>query len=218
MRRQAGAGDKTGSTAVLLRISLATTHTAPVMKKTFVTRLIAIWLFAVSSVTAGARLTFTERLRKKPAIVLKQDRTIDLLVNGREPDAKTEGNDAATPGNTTVQSGGKTAEKEAKPQSKSANTSPKGVRYVQGYRVKFFTGSGTREGKEEAQLKGREFKRLFPHVSVYMHFVSPHWICTAGDFATQTEAYEFIKEVKEEGSARTSEMIVVKSKVKIYGS
>ncbi len=188
------------------------------MKKTLVTRLIAIWLFAASSVTAGARLTFTERLRKKTAVVLKQDRTIDFLVNGREPDVKTVGNDAATPGNTMVQSGGKTAEKEAKPQSRLANTSAKGVRYVQGYRVKFFTGSGTREGKEEAQLKGREFKRLFPNVSVYMHFVSPHWICTAGDFATQAEAYEFIREVKEEGSVRTSEMIVVKSKVKIYGN
>ena len=68
------------------------------------------------------------------------------------------------------------------------------------------------------QRKGREFKNCFPHISVYMHFVSPHWICTAGDFQTQTEAYEFIKEIRGTGLVQTSEMIVVKSRIKIYNT
>ncbi len=197
------------------------------MKKALVTQLIAIGLFAANFVTAGTRLTFTERLRKKPAIVLKQDKLIDLLVDGREPESPKAEHEKSAPHNTvvphdklvetTVKTQTKTERTAvSKTTTKQPTTSSKGFHYAQGYRLKFFTGSGTRQGKETAQQKGKEFKKHFPQVSVYMHFVSPNWICTAGDFATQAEVYDFIKEVKKDVTIRTSEMSVVRSKVKIF--
>ncbi len=198
-----------------------------VMKLNFVMRFIAIWLFAASYITVNARLTFTEKLRKKNAVVLKQDETIDFLIDGRKPDAKSLANKAVVSKETIVPCGN-VVDQMTKPQPKvekitlpidskhSSSSSSKGFHYAQGYRLKFFTGSGTREGKEQAQLKGKEFKRHFPHASVYMHFVSPNWICTAGDFTTQAEVHEFIKEVKKDATFHLSEVNVVKSKVKIH--
>ncbi len=197
------------------------------MKKTYVIQLIAIGLFAANYITASTRLTFTERLRKKSSIVLKQDKSIDLLVDGREPESPKAEHEKTVPHNAVV-SHDKPVETTVKTQTKTEHaavsktpakqpaTSSKGFHYAQGYRLKFFTGSGTRQGKETAQQKGKEFKRHFPQVSVYMHFVSPNWICTAGDFATQAEVHDFIKEVKKDVTIRTSEMSVVRSKVKIF--
>lgn len=84
-----------------------------------------------------------------------------------------------------------------------------------GYRVKIYMGGSTRQDRETAQNVGKEFKNLFPGTSVYMHFVSPHWICTAGDFLSQSEATAFIKKIKETSRFNTVGMTVVKSKVKV---
>ena len=57
------------------------------MKTHSLSRLIMVLAITVSSVYyANAKLTFTEKLRKKATVILNQDKTIDLLVNGREPD------------------------------------------------------------------------------------------------------------------------------------
>lgn len=184
-------------------------------------------LFSVCGVgLVEARSTFTERLKSKTTIVLKQDDTIDLLVNGRPSDVEARNVDAhhtvvtepivAESTSKTTSPTSKKSHETTPSQSKTTSVSHGKVSYVSGFRVKFFTGGSTRSDKELAKQKGREFKNLFPHVSVYMHFISPHWICTAGDFISQSEAYEFIREVRGSGLFKTSELIVVKSKVKSY--
>ena len=184
-------------------------------------------LFSVCGVgLIDAQPTFTERLKSKTTIVLKQDDTIDLLVNGRPSDLDARNVDAhhtvvrepivvESTSKTMCPTSKKTHESMPS-QSKTSSVSHGKMSYVSGYRVKFFTGGSTRSDRELAKQKGREFKNLFPHVSVYMHFISPHWICTAGDFISQSEAYEFIREVRGSGLFKTSELIVVKSKVKSY--
>lgn len=191
------------------------------MKTHSLSRLIMVLAITVSSVyDANAKLTFTEKLRKKATVILNQDKTIDLLVNGREPDINVVLHDTISkPEKATKHDFNTKGQPSSVVSDKKPSTgSVKNYHYGQGYRVKFFTGGSTRTDKELAQRKGREFKNCFPHISVYMHFVSPHWICTAGDFQTQTEAYEFIKEIRGTGLVQTSEMIVVKSRIKIYNN
>ena len=81
--------------------------------------------------------------------------------------------------------------------------------------MKFFTGGSSRADKENAQAAGREFKRLFPDTPVYMHFVSPHWICVAGDFVNKEDADAFIGRVRESGQFKAAGMTVMKSRVKV---
>lgn len=189
------------------------------MKTHSLSRLIMVLAITVSSVyDANAKLTFTEKLRKKATVILNQDKTIDLLVNGREPDINVVLHDTISKHEKATKHDLNTKPSSVISNKKPSTSSVKNYHYGQGYRVKFFTEGSTRADKELAQRKGREFKNCFPHISVYMHFVSPHWICTAGDFQTQTEAYEFIKEIRGTGLVQTSEMIVVKSRIKIYNN
>ena len=181
---------------------------------------------------AFSKITFTEKLRNKQTIILKQDKTLDLLVNGREPDIDTvathltpQRDDVKTShedksehrhGTTTHNSNQGNNHSPNKIHSSNSTSANQSFYYGQGYRVKIFMGGSTRQDKEAAQRFGKDFKNHFPQTSVYMHFVSPHWVCTAGDFQTPAEAYAFIKTVKESGIYNTAEMMVVKSRVKIY--
>lgn len=206
-------------------------------------RLTTLVLVATLTLPAVARLTFTQRLQKKASVTLRQDKTIDLLVNGREPEV-TENKQHSAPvapaHNVTPAKPSTTAVKKPEaaqstapktqpttPLTPSATTSTAITVHpavaaptttyttAQGYRVKVYMGGSTRQDKETAQNVGKEFKNLFPNVSVYMHFVSPHWICTAGDFYTYVEAMAFIKKVKESGKFNAAGMTVVKSKIKV---
>ena len=195
---------------------------------------ICLLLLLMAVLSAPARLTFTQRLQQKAAsrVLLRQDKDIDLLVNGREADPATAKvqTEAATPNKAEV-----SKNTPAKPHT-NANTSPlqpkqglsaatspvrntpaKPSAYTTatGWRVKFFTGGSSRVDKENAQNAGREFKRLFPDTPVYMHFVSPHWICVAGDFIHKEDADAFISKVRSTGQFNTAGMTVMKSRVKV---
>ncbi len=196
-------------------------------------RLLTLTIVMALTMPVAARLTFTQRLQQKAGVRLYQDKTIDLLVNGREPDAAdvttTQGNH--TPVALSSESKVKTQTKPATQPTQSAKAEPNkpadesptqtttttasAYTTAQGYRVKVYMGGSTREDKETAQNVGKEFKRLFPNVPVYMHFVSPHWICTAGDFISKAEAQTFIQEIRESGRYSTQGMTVVKSRVKV---
>ena len=180
-------------------------------------------------VCASARITFTQRLQMKSGnrIHLRQDKEIDRLVDGREAEpvaavtptvpvstniAKTTQPTQAKPavkGNISTLASTTTTPTQTKPSKPTAYTTRSG------WRVKFFTGGSSRVDKENAQAAGREFKRLFPDMPVYMHFVSPHWICVAGDFVNKEDADAFIGRVRETRQFNTAGMTVMKSRVKV---
>ncbi len=192
-------------------------------------RLYLFMLLVAVIMSASARLTFTQRLQMKSAnrIHLRQDKDIDRLVDGREAEPVV----ATVPSVAAGTSVAKTAQPtQAKPVVKghistlaSSTTTPtqtktsKPTAYTTraGWRVKFFTGGSSRVDKENAQAAGREFKRLFPDTPVYMHFVSPHWICVAGDFVNKEDADAFISRVREARQFNTAGMTVMKSRVKV---
>ena len=192
-------------------------------------RLYLFMLLVAVIMSASARLTFTQRLQMKSAnrIHLRQDKDIDRLVDGREAEPVV-ATAPSVPASTNV---AKTAQPtQAKPVVKgnistlaSSTTTPtqtktsKPTAYTTraGWRVKFFTGGSSRVDKENAQAAGREFKRLFPDTPVYMHFVSPHWICVAGDFVNKEDADAFISRVRESRQFNTAGMTVMKSRVKV---
>ena len=192
-------------------------------------RLYLFMLLVTVIMSASARLTFTQRLQMKSAnrIHLRQDKDIDRLVDGREAEPVV-ATAPSVPASTNV---AKTAQpKQAKPVVKgnistlaSSTTTPtqtktsKPTAYTTraGWRVKFFTGGSSRVDKENAQAAGREFKRLFPDTPVYMHFVSPHWICVAGDFVNKEDADAFISRVRESRQFNTTGMTVMKSRVNV---
>lgn len=196
-----------------------------------------IYLFTLSLtvlMSASARLTFTQRLQMKSAnrIHLRQDKDIDRLVDGREaepvaavipsapvstkvtkPNQPNQAKPVTQGSISTLASTTPSASAVAPAQTKSSK--PTAYTTRAGWRVKFFTGGSSRADKENAQAAGREFKRLFPDTPVYMHFVSPHWICVAGDFVNKEDADAFIGRVRESRQFNTAGMTVMKSRVKV---
>lgn len=174
------------------------------------------------SLQAVARKTYTQKLQQSGVVKLNQDKTIDLLLNGREadPEPVTPAAPAAKPSVPAKSNAGKTtapktpAEPAATPNTPKTTHSASSYTMAAGFRVKFFMGGSSREDKEKAQAVGKEFKNQFPDVPVYMNFNSPHWICVAGDFPTQAEANAFIRNVRNSGYD-TSNMSVVKTKIRV---
>lgn len=174
--------------------------------------------------TAEARLTFTQRLRQKSGghIVLIQDSAIDFLVDGRKPDvqpAKKKTADtldiAKDKTSLNAKSGSHHAPVHKEQQQVGQPTAPTAYTTTSGWRVRFYMGGSSRAEKESAQAAGRAFKSMFPDVPVYMHFMSPHWVCVAGDFLTRAEAEAFIHRARAVPGVRASSMSVIKSKVKV---
>lgn len=170
-----------------------------------------------------ARLTFTQRLRQRSGgrIVLVQNSSIDLLVDGRKPEAIPAKKNAADTINVLPDKPALSAHKDGKAvhsqneQHLSLPTAPTAYTTTSGWRVRFYMGGSSRAEKENAQAAGRAFKSRFPDVPVYMHFMSPHWVCVAGDFLTRAEAEAFIQRVRSMPGVRSSSMSVIKSKVKV---
>lgn len=84
---------------------------------------------------------------------------------------------------------------------------------INGYRIQVYLGGNTRRGKTEAQMMKERVKGLFPELSVYAGFLSPHWICRAGDFRTYEEASEYLQKMRETG--RFEEAVIIKSKINV---
>ena len=82
---------------------------------------------------------------------------------------------------------------------------------MNGYRIQVYFGDNSRQGKAEARAAGLRFRNSFPEHSVYVSFISPHWLCRVGDFRTREEAREVLRQIREMGMFR--EAVVVKSKI-----
>lgn len=173
------------------------------MKYTFV--LIA-WL---GMMPLSAQKTFTDKLQQpvesEGKIVLHQDKSITDLVNGSVNKPSTSSSRKGQADTTTSSVSDSTAVAD------SASLGPK-VR-INGYRIQVYFGDNSRKGKTEARAAGLRFRSSFPEHSVYVSFVSPHWLCRVGDFRTMEEAREVLRQIRAMGIFR--EAVVVKSKVNV---
>lgn len=171
------------------------------MKYTFA---LAIWL---SAMTLCAQQTFTDKLQQAVEsagrIILHQEKAITDLVNGAmsavsKPSQKKQVD-------STLQDSVQNVATD------SLSLGPK--MRINGYRIQVYFGDNSRKGKSEARAAGLRFRNFFPEHSVYVSFVSPHWLCRVGDFRTHEEAREVLRQIREMGIFR--EAVVVKSKVNV---
>ena len=167
-------------------------------------------ILSLGAMTLSAQQTFTDKLQdtveSAGRIILHQEKAITDLVNGVSGTKSS----AAKPGqkkqiDTTSQDSTQTTVVD------SLSLGPK-VR-INGYRIQVYFGDNSRKGKTEARAAGLRFRNSFPEHSVYVSFVSPHWLCRVGDFRTSAEAREVLKQIRAMGIFR--EAVVVKSKVNV---
>jgi hypothetical protein len=81
-----------------------------------------------------------------------------------------------------------------------------------GYRVQVFAGGNTRNDRIKAERIGSEIRELFPGVPVYVHFISPRWICRMGNYRTYEEAHAVLERIKNNGYQSA---IIVKGKITV---
>lgn len=74
-----------------------------------------------------------------------------------------------------------------------------GSKKVNGFRVQVYAGGNSRDDKVKAQQAGSKVKAAMPHLPVYVHFNSPRWICRVGNFKTQQEANNVLRQVRNMG-------------------
>ncbi len=176
----------------------------------------SLFLFALLvTIPLVAQQHYTDLLQRpvqgQGKITLYQSGKITSLVNGtsvpQEPVAV---------GKRATQAGGHVASRS----TDSLDTLPPAVKTsgqrmrVNGYRIQVYSGDNSRKGKNEAAAMGRRVKAMFPELSVYTHFISPHWICRVGDFRTYEEASEYFRRMRESG--QFAEAVMVRSKVTVY--
>lgn len=70
---------------------------------------------------------------------------------------------------------------------------------VDGYRVQVYAGGNSRDDKIKAQQAGNRVKSAMPNIPVYVHFISPRWICRIGNFKSQQEASNVLRQVRSMG-------------------
>ena len=154
--------------------------------------------FCLGALNVSAQQTFTEKLQQVVdsvgKIVLHQEKTITDLVNGALK-------------STTK----KIQADQDSIASAAVDSLSHGTRVRNGYRIQVYFGDNSRKGKAEARAAGLRFRNYFPNQRVYVSFVSPHWLCRVGDFRTNEEAREILRQIREMGVFR--EAVVVKSKI-----
>ena len=84
---------------------------------------------------------------------------------------------------------------------------------VNGYRIRLYSGSNSRESRQKAYSIGYLFKSSYLNVPVYTHFVSPHWTCCVGNFKTYEDAQRFLGELKATNQFKGA--IIIKSKIQV---
>ena len=141
-------------------------------------------------------------------LVIHQSKSISDLVNG-------EASGRSNPVETTNQVEGGAGSPAVVASPDTSTVVRMGQRTLgNGYRIQVFSGDNTRKGKVEAAVMRQKVKNLFGDLPVYTHFVSPHWICRAGDFRTYEEANEYFKRFRDSGAF--PEAVIVRSKVTVY--
>lgn len=170
------------------------------------TRTTFLFILTLLCLNVGAQQSFTTILQSERSgrgrVTLHQSSTITDLVNGTHtvvsasPVSTTESDitDGDTPMTTTRQSGQRIK--------------------MNGFRIQVYAGGGSRQSRQQAESAARQVKSLLPGESVYTNFVSPRWICRAGDYRSYEEAFNALHTLQQSGNF--SDAVIVKSKVQVY--
>jgi len=167
-----------------------------------------VWLGTLS---LSAQQTFTDRLQQvvesAGRIILHQEKSITDLVNGLTG-KPSQGSDKPSRRGQIDSTGLQNSD------TMAVDSLLLGQKVkINGYRIQVYFGDNSRKGKTEARAAGLRFKKYFPALSIYVSFVSPHWLCRAGDFRTMEEVSEVLRQIRQMGIFR--EAVIVKSKINV---
>ncbi|MGN0234556.1 MAG: SPOR domain-containing protein [Bacteroidaceae bacterium] len=178
-------------------------------------RISFVLLILFSLCPALAQQRYTDLIQKsvpgQGRITLYQSEKITALVNGTSPAkaAPLSSKQIVSPSSSTNRQQPDTVDTV----SASIKTAGQKMR-VNGYRIQVYSGDNSRKGKTEATSMGHRVKDMFPELTVYTNFASPHWICRVGDFRTYEEANEYFQQMKDSG--QFAEAVMVRCKVTVY--
>lgn len=74
--------------------------------------------------------------------------------------------------------------------------------HIMGYRLQIYAGNNTRSSRDQALSAAATLRSHFPDIPIYTEFQAPRWVCRAGDYRTQEEADQALREIKKLGLFR----------------
>ena len=168
--------------------------------------LLILMLLPLSSWAQEAYTDVLQRSRSgQGTVVIYQDEELRRLVNNlttAKPKAQA-GNTATTkPAANAVTAADATTSQPAEPivQSRAKVKST-------GYRIQVYAGGNSRNDRQTAQRYASAVRSEFPELNVYTNFVSPRWVCRAGDFRTHEEAAEYLGKFRSSGNFGQSSIV-----------
>ena len=183
------------------------------LQRSFMKKVLLTITLSFTCIIIEAQVKYTEEIQMQAPgqgkIVLHQSKTITDLVNAVAPKSAPVAVKAEKKPAASVTKTSQVVDSLLSDTTKLPSTGAR-IR-MNGYRIQVYLGGNTRRGKTEAQAMKDRVKSFFPELSVYAGFLSPHWICRAGDFRTIEEASEYLQKMRETG--RFDEAVVVKSKI-----
>ncbi len=83
-----------------------------------------------------------------------------------------------------------------------------------GYRVEIYADNNARTAKSQASTRRNRVGARLPQYATYMVFEAPYWRVRVGDFHSRQEAESAMAEIKRVFPAYTSDLRIVRSRVK----
>ena len=79
-----------------------------------------------------------------------------------------------------------------------SRTALRGGHKISGYRVQAYAGGNSRSDRRKAEATRTRVKQMLPLEPVYVHFLSPRWVCRIGNYRTYAEAQEVLQQLRDE--------------------
>ena len=79
-----------------------------------------------------------------------------------------------------------------------SRTALRGGHKVSGYRVQAYAGGNSRANRRQAENVRARVKQVLPMEPVYVHFLSPRWVCRVGNYRTYAEAQQVLRQLRDE--------------------
>jgi len=86
---------------------------------------------------------------------------------------------------------------------------------MQGFRIQIYSGNDQRKSKDEAFLKEREVKEIFPDMPAYVTYKAPFWNLRVGDFRTHEEARRIQRQLMDAFPDYKRQMYILKGEIRI---
>lgn len=86
---------------------------------------------------------------------------------------------------------------------------------MQGFRIQIYSGNDQRKSKDEAFLKEREVKDIFPDLPTYVTYKAPFWNLRVGDFRTHEEARRIQRQLMDAFPDYKRQMYILRGEIRI---